>query len=146
MRVWSKGLGRRALHFDMGQATLSLEREDSLPAQNVPPELVRGNPVISGKTIDPVIWEFKVWMEEEDAPSLIRIALSGPMVSLILRYYLKRFGRLFRGPRRSKQGMAQKSGSADQKQPERENHGTRAATTEGLASPTSSHQDRANDE
>jgi hypothetical protein len=91
MRVWSKGLGRMALYFDFSEATIMVEEGGNLPATNVKVEIVKGNPVICGKTKDPVIWEFKIWLERSDVPSLVKIALSKLVVKFIIEYYVKRF-------------------------------------------------------
>ena len=83
MRVWSKGLRRIALNFDLGDAIINVESGQNIPAENVEAEAVVSCPVVSGKTKDPVIWEFKIWFEYVDVPSLIKIALSRPLIRLV---------------------------------------------------------------
>lgn len=98
MRIWSKGLGRIALYLDFSEATVMIEKGENLPVMNLRIEIVKGNPVICGKTKDPVMWEFKIWLEGLDIPSLIRIAFSKPVIKFVIKYYigrlLKKFSRL----------------------------------------------------
>jgi len=90
MKVWSKGLGRIALTFNFNNAIITIEKGSDLPARNINAEVIKNRPVICGKTVDPVVWEFKIWLEDSDVIPLIKIALSKSVIKFIFKYFIKR--------------------------------------------------------
>lgn len=65
MKLWSRGLGRRELIMDFTH--YAVRRSDD------------GGIEIFGVTEQPVSWEFRVHIEQEDIPGLVHVALSKPV-------------------------------------------------------------------
>ena len=79
MKVWSQGLGRTELVFDFKECVRNGEEV-----------------CLMGETTKPTKWQLKVTVSENDTPALIKVALSKKMISLVVRYYLKRIGKILR--------------------------------------------------
>ncbi len=71
MKLWSRGLGRRELIMDFTH--YAVRRSDD------------GGIEIFGVTEQPVSWEFRVHIEQEDVPGLVHVALSKPVRKMLIR-------------------------------------------------------------
>lgn len=71
MRVRSKGLGRIELLFDIEKLNYSEEN---------------GHLVITGKTLRPVVWDFRIAISENEVPSLVKVAFRKPVRLLVTRF------------------------------------------------------------
>jgi len=74
MKVWSKGLGKIELIFDFDG--YYVEREDTEEGEQI---------YIKGVIKDPVVWDFRITMTEEDIPGLLMIALDKEVLRMFLK-------------------------------------------------------------
>jgi hypothetical protein len=87
MKLWSRGLGKQELWMDFMRYGITSDRAD-------------GCALVSGKIMEPVIWDFTIRFYDEDVPGLIRLATRPSVLGLIMRHYLRKvmFWRKVRGP------------------------------------------------
>jgi hypothetical protein len=78
LRIRSKGLGRIELLFDLSK--VNLEQGDG------------GHLVITGKTLRPVVWDFRITISERDVLPIMKIAFRKPVRSLVATFLLSAFG------------------------------------------------------
>ncbi len=71
MKVWSKGLGKQALNADWFKTDVKLEGKTLL---------AKG--IVRDKGI---IWDCQFTFTEEDIPGILRMMMSGPVLSLLAR-------------------------------------------------------------
>ena len=74
MRIWSKGLGKMELVMDFEK--IYVEREDTEDGERV---------YIKGTITDPVIWDFRITMTEDDIPGLLNVALDKKIIAMFLK-------------------------------------------------------------
>jgi hypothetical protein len=82
MKMWSRGLGRTELKMDCRYYTV----------KNDP---VGENVYIIGKITDPVNWEFRVTLEPEDIPGLVKMFMNYCVIKLTFKNLYKYFIYLF---------------------------------------------------
>ena len=74
MKVWSKGLGKIELVLDFEKYWVEREKGEN------------GDTLyIKGTITDPVVWDFKITMTEEDIPGLMKIALDKEIITMFLK-------------------------------------------------------------
>jgi len=74
MKVWSKGLGKVELIFDLDQYWVEKEKgEDGETLY-----------CVKGTINEPVMWEFVITMTKEDIPGLMMMALDRKILSIFL--------------------------------------------------------------
>ncbi len=71
MKLWSRGLGRRELIMDFTHYAIRGSEDGGIE--------------IFGVTEQPVSWEFRVHIEQEDIPGLVNVALSKPVRRMVIR-------------------------------------------------------------
>lgn len=71
MKLWSRGLGRRELIMDFTHYAIRGSEDGGIE--------------IFGVTEQPVSWEFRVHIEQEDIPGLVNVALSRPVRRMVIR-------------------------------------------------------------
>ncbi len=71
MKLWSRGLGRRELIMDFTHYAIRGSDDGGIE--------------IFGVTEQPVSWEFRVHIEQEDIPGLVNVALSKPVRRMVIR-------------------------------------------------------------
>ncbi len=71
MKLWSRGLGRRELIMDFTHYAIRGSDDGGIE--------------IFGVTEQPVSWEFRVHIEQEDIPGLVNVALSKPVRRMVMR-------------------------------------------------------------
>ena len=71
MKLWSRGLGRRELIMDFTHYAIRGSEDGGIE--------------IFGVTEQPVSWEFRVHIEQEDIPGLVNVALSRPVRRMVMR-------------------------------------------------------------
>jgi hypothetical protein len=74
MKVWSKGLGKVELIFELDKYWS--EKEEGEDGEKVY--------YIKGTINDPVVWEFVITMTKEDIPGLIMFAFDRKILSMFL--------------------------------------------------------------
>lgn len=72
MKMWSRGLGRTELKMDCRYYEVVTE-EDS------------NDVYVIGKITDPVNWEFRVTIEPEDIPGMMKIFFTKGVLTLVLK-------------------------------------------------------------
>ena len=73
MKVWSKGLGKVELIFDLDKYWVEREKDES------------DTTYVVGTISDPVVWDFKITMTKEDIPGLMMMALDRKILMLFLK-------------------------------------------------------------
>ncbi len=81
MKVWSKGLGQIVLSMDLRRYYLELD--DS------------GDLLIKGKITDPVLWKFKLTINQDDIPGLLNVLFKPKILIYILQNSYKIFQFMF---------------------------------------------------
>jgi len=76
MKLWSRGLGRTELKMDCRYYKVKSDPADD-------------NIYIVGKITDPVNWEFRVTLEPEDIPGLIKMFMNYCIIKLTLKNMYK---------------------------------------------------------
>lgn len=71
MKVRSKGLGRIELIFNFNEVSVKNER---------------GELVLTGRTVRPVIWDFRIAVESAEIPALLKIILRRCTIAFFFRY------------------------------------------------------------
>jgi len=79
MRLWSRGLGRTELTMDCRYYKVKHD-----PQTN--------NVYIIGTITDPVNWEFRVTLQPEDIPGMMKLFFHTCVIKLLLRNFYKYFG------------------------------------------------------
>ncbi len=79
MRIWSRGLGKRELLMDLSKCEITREGDRY---------------ILTGTVVSPVNWEFRITMEPQDVPGLMRTAMSSGFIVLGLKW----LGRLLKAP------------------------------------------------
>lgn len=74
MKVWSKGLGKIELILDFEK--YHVEKETLPDGERI---------YIKGMITDPVIWDFRITMTDNDIPGLLNIALDRKIIFMILK-------------------------------------------------------------
>jgi len=74
MKIWSKGLGKMELVMDFEK--IYVEREETDEGEQI---------YIKGKITDPVIWDFRITMTEDDIPGLLNVALDKKILAMFLK-------------------------------------------------------------
>ncbi|MHB8263839.1 MAG: hypothetical protein ACYDGY_08865 [Acidimicrobiales bacterium] len=69
MKLWSRGLGRRELVMDFTHYAVRRSEDGGIE--------------IFGVTEQPVSWEFRVHIGEEDIPGIVNVALSRPVIRMV---------------------------------------------------------------
>lgn len=82
MDLWSRGLGRRELIMDFSH--YAIRRSDD------------GGIEILGVTEEPVAWEFRVHIGEDDVPGMVNMALARPVVGMFARKALTALATIWR--------------------------------------------------
>ena len=101
MKMWSRGLGRTELSMDPGTCQI---RQD--------PET--GAVIVYGNVKEPVNWEFKGVIYPEDIPGILRLAMSGAVLKLVLKNFWRYFAYLWktRAQKPIEEGLEEKVNSA----------------------------------
>jgi len=86
MKLWSKGLGRTELEMDFRCYEVVGEKRSN--GNGSSGEGIVG---VYGTITSPVNWDFRVEFGPEDVPGLIRIALTRPFLTMILKNFLLYF-------------------------------------------------------
>jgi hypothetical protein len=73
MKVWSKGLGKVELIFELENYWVEKEDEDGETLY-----------CVKGTIDEPVVWEFVITMTKEDIPGLIMMAFDRKILSMFL--------------------------------------------------------------
>lgn len=76
MKMWSRGLGRTELKMDCRYYTVKNDPESE-------------NVYIIGKITDPVNWEFRVTLEPEDIPGLVKMFMNYCVIKLTFKNLYK---------------------------------------------------------
>jgi hypothetical protein len=71
MRIWSRGLGKRELVMDLTKCEIAREGDRY---------------ILKGTVVEPVNWEFRITMEPEDVPGLIRTGASPGFIVIGLKW------------------------------------------------------------
>jgi len=74
MKIWSKGLGKMELVMDFEK--IYVEREDTDEGEHI---------YIKGTIKDPVIWDFRITMTEDDIPGLLNVALDKKILAMFIK-------------------------------------------------------------
>ncbi len=74
MKLWSRGLGRRELIMDFTHYAVRRSEDGGIE--------------IFGVTEQPVSWEFRVHIGEEDIPGIVNVALSRPVILMVTKKML----------------------------------------------------------
>ena len=72
MKMWSRGLGRTELKMDCRY--YQVKKEDNV-----------SDVFVIGKITDPVNWEFRVTIEPEDIPGMMKLFFTKPVLMLVLK-------------------------------------------------------------
>lgn len=74
MKVWSKGLGKVELIFELEKYWIEKEKGED------------GDMIyyVKGTITEPVVWDFKITMTKEDVPGLMKMALDWKILSMFL--------------------------------------------------------------
>ncbi len=82
MKLWSRGLGRKELVMDFTHYAVRRAGDGGIE--------------ILGVTEQPVAWEFRVHIGQEDIPGMVKVALSRPVIEMFARKPLTALGSLRR--------------------------------------------------
>jgi len=93
MRVWSKGLGNMTLNIDFNTSRVNWED---------------GHLTVTGWIKDPVVWNYRITIEDHDIKGLFKVVTS----RYLLWFVLKWLGRLFH--RRAKESVDTVNSEQDQ--------------------------------
>ncbi|MFQ5762571.1 MAG: hypothetical protein ACE5PO_06020 [Candidatus Bathyarchaeia archaeon] len=75
MKVRSKGLGKMELEFNMGAVRVTREN---------------GQLIVQGKTVAPVVWDFRITVTEEELPHLMKLATCKKSTGFFIRWLCNR--------------------------------------------------------
>jgi hypothetical protein len=73
MKIWSRGLGKMTLEFDLGSCNVVNEEEEL---------------VLKGKVGPPVNWEFWIRINREDVPGFMKVAMRRTSFVFAIKYFL----------------------------------------------------------
>jgi hypothetical protein len=76
MKIWSRGLGKISLDFDLGECDVDVENDEL---------------ILKGKVKKPVDWEFWIRISRDDTLNLLKIGMSRASFSFFIKYALHLF-------------------------------------------------------
>ncbi len=91
MKLWSRGLGRTEIDMDFRYYKVTKDKET-------------GNICIIGNMHDPVNWEFRIMMEPDDLPGLVKVLLNGSVILYVIKNFFRCFIYLFNRKKYKEEG------------------------------------------